>query len=112
MKKLYITFCLLLVSLCIHAQMISGIIVDEKKQPLEFANIVLFSLPDSTFLQGTISDQTGAFNIKSNETKGILPISSVGYSTILLPCTSSNMGTIQLYSDYTLVHIMLSCEVM
>ncbi len=30
MKKLYITFCLLLVSLCIHAQMISGIIVDKK----------------------------------------------------------------------------------
>lgn len=30
MKKLYITFRLLLVSLCIHAQMISGIIVDEK----------------------------------------------------------------------------------
>ena len=42
MKKLYITFCLLLVSLCIHAQMISGIIVDKKNQPLEFANIVLF----------------------------------------------------------------------
>ena len=60
---------------------------------------MLFSLPDFTFLQGTISDQTGAFNIKSNETKGVLPISSVGYSTILLPCTSSNMGTIQLYSD-------------
>ena len=46
---------------------------------------MLFSLPDFTFLQGTISDQTGAFNIKSNETKGVLPISSVGYSTILLP---------------------------
>ena len=28
--KRQITFCLLLVSLCIHAQMISGIIVDEK----------------------------------------------------------------------------------
>ena len=28
---------------------------------------MLFSLPDFTFLQGTISDQTGAFNIKSNE---------------------------------------------
>ena len=42
---------------------------------------MLFSLPDFTFLQGTISDQTGAFNIKSNETKGVLPISSVGYST-------------------------------
>lgn len=75
-----------------------------KKQPLEFANIVLFSLPDFTFLQGTISDQTGAFNIKSNETKGVLPISSVGYSTILLPCTSSNMGTIQLYSDAQLLY--------
>lgn len=56
------------------------------------------------FLQGTISDQTGAFNIKSNETKGVLPISSVGYSTILLPCTSSNMGTIQLYSDAQLLY--------
>jgi len=65
---------------------------------------VLFSLPDFTFLQGTISDQTGAFNIKSNETKGVLPISSVGYSTILLPCTSSNMGTIQLYSDAQLLY--------
>ena len=75
-----------------------------KKQPREFANIVLFSLPDFTFLQGTISDQTGAFNIKSNETKGVLPISSVGYSTILLPCTSSNMGTIQLYSDAQLLY--------
>lgn len=76
---------------------------------------MLFSLPDFTFLQGTISDQTGAFNIKSNETKGVLPISSVGYSTILLPCTSSNMGTIhyiQMRNYYTLVHIMLSCEVM
>lgn len=65
---------------------------------------MLFSLPDFTFLQGTISDQTGAFNIKSNETKGVLPISSVGYSTILLPCTSSNMGTIQLYSDAQLLY--------
>ena len=80
---------------------------------------MLFSLPDSTFLHAPItglqeedSISLSLTNIKSNETKGVLPISSVGYSTILLPCTSSNMGTIQLYSDYTLVHIMLSCEVM
>ena len=55
MKKLYITFCLLLVSLCIHAQMISGIIVNKKKQPLEFANIVLFSLPDFYFFYKVLS---------------------------------------------------------
>lgn len=91
--------------------MISGIIVDEKTATRVCQYSVVF-FAWFYFLQGTISDQTGAFNIKSNETKGILPISSVGYSTILLPCTSSNMGTIQLYSDYTLVHIMLSCEVM
>lgn len=103
MKKICITFCLFLISLCIHAQIINGIIVDEKKQPLEFANVVLLSLPDSTFLQGTISDQTGAFSIKSNEIKGILRISTVGYSTIFLPCTSSNIGTIQLCSDTQLL---------
>ena len=76
---------------------------------------MLFSLPDFTFLQGTISDQTGAFNIKSNETKGVLPISSVGYSTILLHALVQiweQYNYIQMRNYYTLVHIMLSCEVM
>lgn len=86
-----------------------------KKQPLEFANIVLFSLPDFTFLQGTISDQTGAFNIKSNETKGVLPISSVAiplFSYLALVQIWEQYNYIQMRNYYTLVHIMLSCEVM
>lgn len=74
MKKLYITFCLLLVSLCIHAQMISGIIVDEKTA----ARVCQYSV--------------------------------VSYLALVQIWEQYNY--IQMRNYYTLVHIMLSCEVM
>lgn len=45
------------------AQNISGKLVDENNQPLPYANVVLLSLPDSTFISGTISNENGSFPI-------------------------------------------------
>ena len=34
---------------------------------MEFANIVLLSVPDSSFLQGTVSDESGSFRIQTGD---------------------------------------------
>lgn len=40
---------------------LSGTVMDAESRPVAFANIVLLSLPDSLFVQGTTSDEEGRF---------------------------------------------------
>ena len=40
----------LLATLALQAQTLTGKLIDEKNQPLPYANIVLLSLPDSAFV--------------------------------------------------------------
>ncbi len=58
-KLLYIMLIWVVSTTSIYSQTVAGKIVDESNQPIEFANIVCLSLPDSTFIYGTISDQDG-----------------------------------------------------
>ena len=54
-KKILINVMLLLfVAVNGSAQFITGSITDRQGLPVEFANIVLLSVPDSSFLQGTV----------------------------------------------------------
>lgn len=80
----------------IFAQILKGKIVDENKRPFQFVNIVLLSLPDSTFVAGTISDNNGMFTLATTTKKQIIRISSVGYKTIYSEVNSDNIGTIEL----------------
>lgn len=104
MKKI---FCLIggffAVVASVNAQTFTGRVVDEKQQPLEFANVVLLSLPDSAFVAGTISDQSGTFALPDNGRKVVLRISSVGYTTVHKSCSSENVGIVQLLSDTQLL---------
>ena len=59
MKKLFLIPIVCLTALAAQAQNINGRIIDEKAQPLPFANVVLLSLPDSTFIYGAVSDADG-----------------------------------------------------
>ena len=43
----------------IAAQTVSGKLIDENKQPLPYANVVLLALPDSTFVTGTVTAEFG-----------------------------------------------------
>lgn len=47
------------------AQTISGFIRDERKQKLEFANIALQRVSDSSFAEGTLSDSAGYYLFKN-----------------------------------------------
>ena len=55
MRTLTLLLGLLLNSIVIDAQSVSGLLVDEKGNPVSFANVVLLSSKDSSFVAGTIS---------------------------------------------------------
>lgn len=82
-----------------YSQHITGQVLDESKQPLEFANVVLLSLPDSAFVQGTVSDEKGNFTLTSTGKQEMLRISSIGYVTLYQACKGNDVGLIAMQSD-------------
>ena len=65
----------------ISAQSIKGKIVDEEQGALAFANIMLLNPADSTFVRGTVSREDGTFTIETNNSEGLLKVSSIGFIT-------------------------------
>ena len=63
---------------------VTGTVLDEKGEPMPFVNVVLLSLPDSTFVQGAMTDDQGHFHISTPKNDGLLKVSSVGYETQFL----------------------------
>ena len=102
MRKLKIAWLLLVsltASIGLSAQTVSGKLIDENSQPLPYANVVLLSLPDSTFVTGTISGEDGSFTLGETSGNQIVKISSIGYKTVYKPTTPANIGIVQLVSD-------------
>lgn len=84
----HLTFSLALIlsfSFSIQAQ-VEGTLIDEDKQPIEFANVALYSLPDSVLITGTVSDEKGYFSLNENGTdNAFLKVSFIGYETQVVP---------------------------
>ena len=81
------------------AQDIKGKIVDEKGEPLAFANVVLLNRQDSAFVKGVVSGEDGHFTIDSACNNGIIKVTSVGYKTAWKDCTGENAGVIKMVAD-------------
>ena len=82
---------------------LTGTIIDEKGQPIAFANIAVLNPVDSTLLSGGVSNESGYFAIPIEQNKVIARISYIGYKTVYQYCNKSDMGTIRLQLDnYTL----------
>ena len=64
-KKMLITFLCFSAISPMMAQDVKGKIVDEKGQPLAFANVVLLNRQDSAFVKGVVSGEDGHFAIDS-----------------------------------------------
>ena len=103
MRRLLSLLMCCCISLATFAQTFTGKVVDEKSQPLPYANVVLLSLPDSAFVTGTVSDESGAFTLKANPTNLLLRVSSIGYATIYNKVEKSDLGVIQLLPDAQLL---------
>ena len=81
------------------AQDIKGKIVNEKGEPLAFANVVLLNRQDSAFVKGVVSGEDGHFAIDSACNNGIIKVTSVGYKTAWKDCTGENAGVIKMVAD-------------
>ena len=102
MKTFYIIYLLLACQSIItglSAQTVSGKLVDEKNEPMPYANVVLLSLPDSAFVSGTISGDDGTFSLSATAQPQIVRISSIGYTTIYRPVNPADMGIVRLTAD-------------
>lgn len=99
LKKTLLLLCYLILPLGVSAQTVKGKLIDENSQPLPFANVVLLSLPDSAFVNGTVSGEDGTFTLEATSENQIVKISSIGYKTVCKPISPANIGIVQLVSD-------------
>ena len=97
-RHMMMMLCLIAMAVSMNAQSINGKLVDEKNQPLAYANVVL-QQADSTFIDGKTSDEKGDFRFsKVSEGDYRLVISSMGYQTLYIDLQgfnrSTNLGTL------------------
>lgn len=85
-------------SLFCWGQNFKGTLLNADKQPIASANIILLSLPDSTLVKGTISNEKGVFEIPniSNSKNVALKIIHLEYKTKIISPSASNLGNIVL----------------
>lgn len=78
------------------ARNISGVVTDERKHPLAFVNVVLMN--DSTFIDGTVTDDSGAFLFENADASAnIVRIKMIGYEELVLPVPADgNLSTLSL----------------
>ncbi len=103
-KRSLLLSCLVAFGTILSAQTINGRLVDEKGEPLSFANVSLLSLPDSAFVSGSTSDEKGAFSLKELPRKSyLLQVSYVGYQPQSIKIDNLdrkiNLGDIKLAQD-------------
>ena len=85
------------------SQDVGGRVIDENGQPLPYVNVVLLSLPDSSFVQGAVTDENGVFNIVTKQSEGLLKLSSIGYETLYLPYKAADDLTIQMTQETQMI---------
>ncbi|MDR2691587.1 MAG: outer membrane beta-barrel protein [Dysgonamonadaceae bacterium] len=101
MTTKFLLITLLNTSLIYSQNSITGTILDNNSQPMEYANAILLSSPDSTFVAGTYTDEHGNFLLeKQDKREYILKISYIGYEDYFQKVSvlqeTTNTGTITL----------------
>jgi hypothetical protein len=77
MKKKLLFFALFFINLIFGQTKVGGKVVDEKNEPIAFANVILKGSKE-----GVITDDNGDFYFESNENYSILVVSFVGYDSV------------------------------
>lgn len=83
------------------AQNITGKVVDEKGNAIQYANVALLQSNDSAFIKGVVSDATGCFLINAPFKNGIVKVTCIGYKTVYKDVSSPNLGIIILKEEST-----------
>lgn len=86
--------CLTSHTLFASSEFITGILKDETGTPMEFANVTILALSDSTFIDGTVTDMDGRFTLPEISTPSFLTVSALGYEEMRINNPHGNLGTI------------------
>lgn len=81
LKKLMAGLLLCLCVNILHAEnpIYEGVVKDYSNNPLEFVNVTLLTLNDSTLIDGAVTDMTGKFSLVGNGTPVFLRITAMGF---------------------------------
>lgn len=101
-KEIFLIILSLLLNLPLNAQEIRGQIFNERGETVAYANVILLTKSDSTFISGTVTTDDGHF-LLPNPTKlslddCLIRISSIGYKNIYLT-PRVDMGTIMIIEE-------------
>ena len=109
MKKISLKMVALIAAMmmCLSAEAktedVGGRVIDAQGEPLPFVSVALLA-SDSTYIQGATSDVDGIFQIKTTDACCILRFSYIGYRTKYVDVRSSEIGTIQMEQDQTILN--------
>lgn len=81
------------------AQSITGKIVDEQGNAIQFANVAMLQSKDSVFVKGVVSDENDSFILNTPHQNGIVKVTCIGYRTVFLNVTDDNLGVIVLKEE-------------
>ena len=107
MKKLSLILSVLISNVAIaQTTSISGYLVDKStNEALQFANVQIYSLPDSTFLKGDVTKEDGSFNVEGIKAeKCLVRASFIGYTPVdkninVVKGQNNSVGKIYLLED-------------
>ncbi len=92
--KLLTLFLALFTGTSLIGQTIKGIIIDDQTgDPLSYATFSLYQLPDSTLVDGTITDDAGLFEIKTKPGKYYAKVEFLSYQSLTLDEIVVQKGT-------------------
>ena len=84
MKKFLVVSMMLLAAVVVSAKGKNdwkGKVVDEKGEPVAYANVAVLSKADSTVVCGAVTEEDGTFSIVTSEKDGIMMVAMLGYKT-------------------------------
>jgi len=109
MKKISLKMVALIavMMMCLSAEAmtedVGGRVIDAHGEPLPFVSVALLTA-DSTYIQGATSDVDGFFQINTGCACCILRLSYIGYHTKYVNVNGSEIGTIQMEHDQTMLN--------
>ena len=99
MERLLLILLLFCTGLRANAQSVSGKVLDEKQNPIPYANVVILSAKDSAFIDGTTTLEDGRFSINNVASGNILKASFIGYEPYFKTLSGQETLTIVLKED-------------
>ena len=76
-----------------------GRIIDTHHRPIDFANVALLNVRDSSFITGGVTNENGQFVIPCEVRKAIVKVSCVGYHTAYHAYDTGKIGAITLKEE-------------